>query len=181
MHNIFGFGHGPVAESAITRVNKMVRKESMPVFYKLRRFPLLNAPLPVALKATHLFKNEKPLAPSYVVKKIPTAKIPMLGSFAIELVMPGHRDDKTTTRCNLSIDLLATGHEMWLSTSWGDGRYALLDKYWKRVMTRKGSGVVPLMDKLRLQLDSMKEMTTRQDLIDLAVTAMEQSQGADGK
>lgn len=170
LKDIRGYGHGPYAECALTRVSKTVRAESLPIFYKLRRFPLtegggvLTAPTP--------FPRIRLATPHVWMDKVDPAKIKLMKSFAVELFIPHHRDSEETVRCILSIDLKGTSYDFWLGTSWGDNRFMPLDRYWNGVMTRESAGVLPLMNRLKTSLDGMGGTSTQEKALRLAELAI---------
>lgn len=179
-----GYGHGPLAESAITRVSRLLRAEALPVFYRLRRFPLLAAPLATCglvakVKRRGLSNSTagvaEPGAHAFVDRLHDAGKLALMRSFCVELLIPHHRDVELTVGCVLMIDISPSGaHEVWIGSSWGDNRFLPLEGYWMRVMTREAAGVQAVLDRVRVVLHGVKSDLTRRDVLRLARAAVDQ-------
>ena len=169
LKDIPGYGHGPYAEPAITRVTKSIRAESIPVFYRLRRFPLLTSP--VHTTRTRRIQGRIP-KPHPWINNVDTTSIRLMKSFALELLIPHHRDSDETVRCILSVDFKSSSYDIWLGTSWGDNRFMPLDRYWNRVMTREDAGVGPVIARLSAVLSSMDGLVTHDGVCRLTQAAL---------
>ncbi|KAF1353938.1 hypothetical protein BDV97DRAFT_127509 [Delphinella strobiligena] len=171
LEHLPGYGHGPLAESAITRVSRLTRMESLPIFYKLRRFPLLS--LPLQTKNPSYRDHEEPKLNSWM-KKIDPAKFTMMKSFVVELHVPHHHNKDNNAQFFMSIDIKGRGHDIWFGKAWDDGGYRHLEKYWTSVVTRKGSGVREIVTRLQAVLAKLGYVLTREDILRLAQEAMKE-------
>lgn len=188
---IRGFGFGPYTEAPITQVSKFVRDEALPVFYRLRRFPLVSrpsltvpgsrrvapAPLRSNVASARSLVPPGPQADVHLhrwIKAVDEPKIRMMRSFAMELCIPHHRDEDETVRCILCIDMSPSPNKckMWLGTSWGDNRFMPLDWYWNKVMRRESAGVGPVIERLEEVVRGVSGFLTREDVVKLADAAL---------
>lgn len=96
-------GHGPEAQPAITRVSKIVRGESLSVFYSVRRFDLLKTALAIKMP------KYRPLKDSAWLTHLPTDCMSAMRSFRIYL---GSRTQSRRSGVFLCIDFAKNTHHI---------------------------------------------------------------------